>query len=525
MKNKIIKALLFMICMLFCFSVLFSCKNDSEDDDGIYDDNSQTDVEDEKNDNSDTGEGSHLWELKYNFTPTCQISGCEIYVCSICNEEKRVNLPVTNDHSLGEEYEMTANQHYKICSVCDKAIGVENHSYENECCTVCGCFEEYYEISLWVQNGYMATDLFAKQVKEFADANKLTINLTISERDGTVAGNDIINDPTCAPDIFCFTQKELQGLIDAEAIMPLSTAAADNIKATHCHGAVLASSENGILYGYPMAITERVAVLYYDKSLISEDDAKSLEKIIDICEKNNKFFRFQLSSGWGVEHFFFSTGCESRWTVNKNFEFVALDDNYNSNAGIAAMKGLAKLAGSSAFNDKTYGYNYGNDTAVIISEINNRWTAENTFGENLGVAIMPSFTVDGENYQMKSVGNTFLMGISPTEDSEKAELLSRLALWLSDEECQLERFENFMWCPTNIAAQTSEKIESDPYRKIQIQQYNISVPERHKNLYWSTIAGDLYLDAKEAKTDEEIIAALNRYDERVALLFEKGEYS
>ena len=82
-----------------------------------------------------------------------------------------------------------------------------------------------------------------------------------------------------------------------------------------------------------------------------------------------------------------------------------------------------------------------------------------------------------------------------------------------------------MWCPTNIAAQTREKIESDPYRKIQIQQYNISVPERHKNLYWSTIAGDLYLDAKEAKTDEEIIAALNRYDERVALLFEKGEYS
>ena len=138
---------------------------------------------------------------------------------------------------------------------------------------------------------------------------------------------------------------------------------------------------------------------------------------------------------------------------------------------------------------------------------------------------MPSFTVDGENYQMKSVGNTFLMGISPTEDSEKAELLSRLALWLSDEKCQLERFDNFMWCPTNIAAQTSEKIESDPYRKIQIQQYNISVPERHKNLYWSTIAGDLYLDAKEAKTDEEIIAALNRYDERVALLFEKGEYS
>ena len=523
MKNKIIKALLFMICMLFCCSVLFSCKNDSEDDDGIYDDNSQIDVEDEKNDNSDTGESSHLWELKYKFRPNCQIGGYEIYVCSVCNEEKTVYLPVTNDHSLGEEYEMTANQHYKICSICDKAVGAENHSYEDECCTVCGCFEEYYEISIWVPTGYMATYLFVKQVKEFADANKLTINLTISERASTDVGYDIINDPTCAPDIFCFTQDYLQRLIDAEAIMPLSTAAADTIKATHCHESVLASSENGILYGYPMAITNQISVLYYDKSLISEDDAKSLEKIIDICEKNNKFFRFQISSGWGVEHFFLSTGCESKWTVNKNFEFVDLDDNYNSNAGIVAMKGLAKLAGSSALNDETFGYNFGNDTAVIISVISNRWIAENTFGENLGVAIMPSFTVDGENYQMKSVGNTFLMGIPPTEDSEKAELLSRLALWLSDEKCQLERFENFMWCPTNIAAQTSEKIETNPYSKIQIQQYNISVPERSKNLSWWTIAGYLYLDAKEAKTDEEIIAALNRYDERVARLFEKGK--
>lgn len=545
MKKQTTRFIFITLCILLCFSVLFGCVDEGDktpectehsfgDWEEVVDPSEPHECQDKEYERTCSvcgekeekggSEEDHLWELKWGIKPTCKRGGYDIYVCSICNKEKGVDLPIKNDHTLGDEYETTADEHYKICSVCDKAIGTEKHIYEDDKCTVCHTFKEYYEISMWVQNGYMGTNLFAKQIKEFADANKVTIKLTASEKDGVVAGNDIMNDPSCAPDIFCFTQSELQGLIDAEAIMPLSDAEAEQIKATHCYGAALASSENGVLYGYPLAITERVSILYYDKSLISEDDAKSLEKIIDICEKNNKFFRFQLSSGWGVEFFFRSTGCQSSWTVNKDFEFVALDDNYNSDAGIAAMKAIAKLASSPAFNNDAYSHNYGNDTPIIISELGNRWIAQNTFGENLGITILPSFTVDGESYQMKSVGSTFLLGISPTEDSKKAELLSRLALWLIDEKCQLERYDLFEWCPTNLAAQASERVKSNPYHQIQIQQYNMSVPERHKNSYWYYIAGDLYLAAKDAKTDEEIIAALNRYDERVNLLFEKGEY-
>ena len=34
--------------------------------------------------------------------------------------------------------------------------------------------------------------------------------------------------------------------------------------------------------------------MYYDKSIITEEEAESLEKLIAACEKNNKVFRYHL---------------------------------------------------------------------------------------------------------------------------------------------------------------------------------------------------------------------------------------
>ena len=171
--------------------------------------------------------------------------------------------------------------------------------------------------------------------------------------------------------------------------------------------------------------------------------------------------------------------------MNKNWGITGLDDNYNSEQGIAAMKGLSMLVNSPAFNNEAYFIDNNDDTAVIISELSsNRWVAERLFGDNLGVAPLPYFSVDGESYQMGSYSDSVMLGISPTEDTKKAELLSQLSFWLSSEECQMERYDRDNWCPTNLAAQASDTIQSDVYFSAQIEQYNVSTPERFINLDW-----------------------------------------
>jgi len=369
-----------------------------------------------------------------------------------------------------------------------------------------------------LRDGYV----FAEQVKEFADSNHVTIKLNISEVPSSRIIDNIINDPSSAPDIFCFTQKELQGLIDADAIISLDSETGEKIRADHCQGAILAASENGIVYGYPLTVLDNTAIMFYDKSLINDNDAKSLEKIIEICEENNKYLRFSVSNGWGASHFFMGTGCKSNWNVNKNWEIVSLDDTYNSEQGIAAMKGLAMLVNSPAFNNEAYFIDNNDDTAVIISELgSNRWVAERLFGDNLGVAPLPYFSVDGQSYQMGSYSDSIMLGISPTEDTKKAELLSRLALWLSNEECQTERYDRMNWCPTNLAAQASDRIQSDVYFSAQIEQYNVSTPERFINLDWWRLVENLYIAAKEAKTDDDFQLALDQYTEALNEIFKK----
>lgn len=462
----------------------------------------------------------HSWEYITTASTSCKYDDAEIYKCTICEEYKHIYFPSTFEHSF-EGYDFDAETHYQICTVCDKKLNIDSHRYNDGQCTICGVYDEYYEVSMWVLKGYAGTNLFDEQIKEFADSNQVTIKLNISEVSKSDVIDNIINDPSSAPDIFCFTQKELQGLIDADAIMSLDSEACEKIRADHCQGAILAASENGIIYGYPLTVLDSTAIMFYDKSLINDNDAKSLEKIIDICEENNKYLRFGVSNGWGVSHFFMGTGCKSSWSVNKNWGITGLDDNYNSEQGIAAMKGLSMLVNSPAFTNEVYFIGNNDDTAVIISELSsNRWVAERLFGDNLGVAPLPYFSADGESYQMGSYSDSVMLGIFPTEDTKKAELLSQLSFWLSSEECQMERYDRDNWCPTNLAAQASDTIQSDVYFSAQIEQYNVSTPERFINLDWWRLAENLYIAAKEAKTDDDLQLALDQYTEALNKMFE-----
>lgn len=461
----------------------------------------------------------HKWQLSLSFPANCINQGSARYYCTICDETKEETLPATGKHTA-EDYEQSAESHYQICSVCGGEFNSTPHSYTDGQCSICGAYEEYYELSMRIPSVSLIP-LFEEQIKRFADENKISIYLTIPSINFDMAGSDIVNDPTIASDIICYPQNTLEWLVDAGALMPLSDSAEAEIRDTLSPAAIRCAQFGDSLYAFPLALNDNTSVMYYDKSLISEEDAKSLEKIIAICEENNRLIRFDMESGWGMEHFFMALGCESRWSVDTNWSFTLESDNYNSPEGLIALRGMKPLIDSQMLNNSTLIHESHLPTGVIISNLSARQRAEKTFGKNLGVAVLPSFTVDGESYRLGAYCNSFLVGMKPTDDEKRADLITRLCLWLSGEECQMERFERLYWCPTNIAAQMSENVQADPYMPAQIEQSHTALPKMHEPGDYYHIINALYYDAQAARSTKELQEALDKYSEKLTALIGK----
>ena len=91
--------------------------------------------------------------------------------------------------------------------------------------------------------------------------------------------------------------------------------------------------------------------MIYDSSVIPAEHVDSLEDIIADCEAAGRGFSMELeTSAWYNVAFFFATGCHSNWTMSadgKSFESV--DDDFNSDNGVIALKGMKKLLNSTAY--------------------------------------------------------------------------------------------------------------------------------------------------------------------------------
>jgi arabinogalactan oligomer/maltooligosaccharide transport system substrate-binding protein len=151
---------------------------------------------------------------------------------------------------------------------------------------------------------------------------------------------------------------------------------------------------------------------------------------------------------------------------------------------------------------------------AIVTGTWNSGAALNAFGDNLGATKLPTFTVDGETYQLGSFTGNKLMGVKPQTDVKKAAVLNKLALWLSGEECQAERFEDFGWGPSNKAVQASDAVKANASLSALAAQGEFGTPQGQIWGGWWDIAKVVAVAAKEAALGDTaaLQAALNNYD-------------
>ena len=384
-----------------------------------------------------------------------------------------------------------------------------------------------YDLTLWVSelvkkdgDGEDAkiidsvVEMTKRQIDAFEEANPgITINVTVEGVTEADAGSKVVADVASAPDIYCFAQDQLARLVQAGALAAPGNKAQAYISAINDAGAVGAATVGGKLYAYPMT-SDNGYYLYYDKSVVTNPD--SLEQIIADCEKAGKKFRYALENAWYTASFFFATECKNEWTTDEKGKFTSVDDTFNSEAGMVAMKGMQKLAQSTAYDSNA---DIFEDCAAIVTGVWNSQTAKTHFGEHLAPTDLPSFTVDGKSYHLGSYSGNKLMGVKPQEDPKKGAICQLLAQWLTSDKCQMERFNVFGWGPSSRVSQQNEAVLADPSLSALVAQNAYAIPQPQIHGSWWDIAKVLGAEAKAAKSDADLQAALDNYDAAIEALF------
>jgi arabinogalactan oligomer/maltooligosaccharide transport system substrate-binding protein len=365
-----------------------------------------------------------------------------------------------------------------------------------------------YEINMWVSEVDGVAEQFKTQIDAFEAAHPgIIINAKVEGVPEGEAASKVISDIATAPDVYCFAQDQLARLVQAQAIAAPSATVQNRLKAANDTISISAASVGGKMYAYPLT-SDNGYYLYYDTSIISAEEADSLEAIIAACEKNGKTFRYALENGWYTASFFFATGCHSNWTTDTEGKFNAVDDNFDSDAGFIAMKGMQKLASSTCYDSDN---NTFTNAGAIVTGIWAANDAEAHFGANLGATDLPSFKVDGKDYHLGSFSGNKLMGVKPQSDAKRGLVLSLLAEYLTGKECQIQRYQLKQWGPSNLEAQKNDSVKANKSLAALALQSAHAVPQGNIHGGWWDTVKVLGADARTATTDAALRDALKTY--------------
>lgn len=385
-----------------------------------------------------------------------------------------------------------------------------------------------YDIKVWVSEIEGVAALTQKQIEAFQAANPgIVINATIEGVTEAESATQMVSDVEVGADIFCFAQDQLARLVMAGALAPLGQATSATITEMNDAGAVAAATVGGALYCFPLT-SDNGYFMFYDKSVISEDHLGSLEDILADCEAAGRNFSYELEgSAWYNAGFFFSTGCVSDWTTDLDGVFTSVNDTFNSPEGIIALRGMQKVLQSPAYVNSSAHADFGAaiPSAVVISGTWGTSTAMDILGDNFAAAELPSFTVDGKSYHIGSYSGNKLLGVKPQTDPVRAAVLQQLALYLSGEECQKQRFDEFKWGPSNLNAQALPEVQADTALAALALQSAYAIPQGQIHGSWWDIAKVYATAAREAGKDDTaaLKAALNNYSASMNALFNMSD--
>lgn len=363
-------------------------------------------------------------------------------------------------------------------------------------------------LSLWVPAEQV--DWAEERIEAFkaepSNASK-EIKVDISAvQEGDVQKN-IKNEPEAAADVFFFAGDHLGVLNDSGYLYPFSDSVSNYVKETMSTGVYNSGMIGDKLYGIPY--TPNTYFMYYDSSKITSDEAKDFDKIL----AKGKVI-FDIDNGWYQTAFWYGTGVR----------FFGENGTDPTKANLDSEEG--KIA-AKAIRNYMFNPNFinGGDTEIkslftkdnrddIVAVVGGSWLSEgliSSFGEDLATATLPVFHYDGTEYYMYATGDWKKCGVS--KYTNKPIEAQQLALWLTNKDSALSKFERFNEVPVLEELTSNEAIANNKIAKVVMEQSNgehiVLQPSINQMSNWWSAAEAFGNALKAAKGDPDLEAAFD----------------
>ena len=269
------------------------------------------------------------------------------------------------------------------------------------------------------------------------------------------AGTLVKNDPAAAADVFFYANDQMGTLIEAGALAKLGGSYLETVKANFPQTHVdLLTYTDGEVYGFPTA--PNTWFMWYNKDVFTEED---IQNIGTMLEKG--VVSFPMDNSWYTATFFFGVGGT---VFGPQGIDAAAGIDFSSDLCVAATGYMAEMVKSPNFvNDVDGAGVAGMKDGTIHAMFSGDWdkpALEEALGENLGCAVLPKFTMDGTDYQMKSFAGNKAVGVNPNAANPKAAM--ELAAFLTSPEALLARYELSGYTPAATACTEEDVIKANP---------------------------------------------------------------
>lgn len=334
--------------------------------------------------------------------------------------------------------------------------------------------EDNIELTVWASDSAaeITKDLCREFTEQYPDKT-ITINI---EKTGEVdAAAMVLNDADSAVDVFSFPSDQLKQLIEANVLAPVE--APEGVVSRNSDASVEIATVDGTLYAFPET-ADNGYCLVYDKSVVTDSDAKTLEGVLAACRKAKKKFVIDSSNGYYGSMFMFTGGLSLEGTDDGVQQFNAYDEEnvvetlcafakiFSEYSDVILPKEVSNIA--SGFSDGT-----------VAAGIDGNWdfaVDTDALGENFGAAKLPTVNVNGTAEQIISMHGYKMIGVNSLSAYPKAAQL--LADYLTDEHAQTVRAEKLGWGPSNINAAADTAVTGNVGLAAILEQSKYSVPMR-----------------------------------------------
>lgn len=316
-------------------------------------------------------------------------------------------------------------------------------------------------------------DAFCEEMSPYAN-----IKINVAAQGEADAANQVLVDAEASADVFGFACDNVNRLANADALLEITGEDKEFVNESNIASSVESASIDDKLYAFPET-GDNSYILFYDKNVVSDEQAKTLEGTLKACKAANKKFVMEAGNGYYSSLFMFTggltiDGLEDDGVTQKFHDY---DEADLVNTMLAFQKLFAGEYKDIFLNGDSSKVVDGFKSGTVGAGIDGSWnfaSAKEALGDKAGFAKLPTIKVNNTDTQIVNFFGYKLLGVNSS--TKYPATATALAKYLSGEECQLERAEQLNWGPSNKAAAESDVVRNDPALAAILEQANYSVP-------------------------------------------------